>query len=325
VVLILGQNLAWQKVYALSSLERGGVNRIDQVYAFGSSKGPNVARALAGLGGDGQVICYAGGATGRLAETSLRAEGIRCTPVKIAAETRVCTTFTERDGTSTEAIEPSPKVTAAERDEMRRRCLARLRAARLLVISGTAVSGESEDCYSVLVREARARGVVTLLDSASPEARLALAEGPEILKINARELGEIAQQPVEELAERVSACRGLAARFGVRWFMVSHGPAGIEAFDGTTLLHAAPPPVKVINVIGSGDAAAAGAAWAVHEMLDAQGREAVFSSSVCLREALASAAAAGTANCLNPINGKVIREDWVAVRKNTRVSELQAP
>jgi 1-phosphofructokinase family hexose kinase len=325
MILIVGENLAWQKVCQLPRLARGEVNRVERMHAFGAGKGQTVARALAGIEGDGEVIGYAGGSNGALAEESLRREGIRCAMVRIAAETRVCTTLAEPDGTSTELIEPSPVVTPGEREELRRICRERLPGAGLLVLSGTAVAGESEDCYSVLVIEAHARGVVTLLDSACREARRALEERPEILKINARELGEIAGQPVGTLAERVSACRSLMKRFSIRWLLASRGPEGIEAFDGHILLHAVPPRMSVVNVIGSGDAATAGAGWAVHEMRKSRDAEEIFSSPECLREALLCATAMGTANCLNATSGKVVREDYRAVRERTRVLELSIP
>ena len=60
MILIVGQNAAWQKVCLLPRLARGEVNRADQVMLFGSSKGPNVARALAALHGDAKVLGYAG-------------------------------------------------------------------------------------------------------------------------------------------------------------------------------------------------------------------------------------------------------------------------
>jgi 1-phosphofructokinase family hexose kinase len=325
MLLIVGENLAWQKVCLLPRLVGGEVNRITHVHAFGAGKGQTVARALAGIRGEGEVIGYAGGSNGRLAEESLRGEGIRCAMVRIAAETRVCTTLAEPDGTSTELIEPSPVVTPGERDELRRLCLERLGNARLLILSGTTVKGESDDCYSVLVREAHARGVVTLVDSVCPEARRALEERPAVLKINARELGELAGQPVGTLAERVSACRTLMKKFATRWILVSQGPQGIEAFDGRVLLHAVPPKMSVVNVIGSGDAAAAGAGWAVHEMRKRLGDDEIFGSPVCLREALLSAAAMGTANCLNATSGKVVHEDYLAVRERTQVLELSLP
>lgn len=325
MILIVGQNLAWQKVCALPRLAPGEVNRVVEMREFASSKGPNVARALAGIGGAGEVIGYTGGATGRRVEEYLTAERISCCFVKIAAETRTCTTLVEPDGTSTEVIEPSPSVTPAEREELQIVFKGRLGAARLLILMGTAVAGEAKDCYARLVRAAHEAGVPVVMDSVSAEAQCAMEESPEVLKINANELGQLARMPVEEADGRVAACRQLSARFGIRWFLISRGRAGIEAFDGKRLLHAIPPAVNVANAIGSGDAAAAGVGWVLFQESAVRAWNDVFLSEQSIREALVTATAMGTANCLNPINGKVVREDFLAIRERIRVEEVPIP
>ncbi len=322
MILVIGQNLAWQKACTVAAVARGEVNRILAIREFASSKGPNVARALRALGGTGEVIFYAGGTTGRRAVDYLTEEGIRCRPVQIQAETRTCTTLLEPDGTATEVIEPSPRVTPVERDELRRAAEAGIPGCRLLSIMGTAVLGESEDCYAVHVRAARKRNIPVLVDSVSPEALRALQEAPEILKINSRELGSLTGAPTRTPGERVAACRGLAARFGIRWFIITMGAAGVEAYDGRILLHAAPPKIDAVNAIGSGDAVAAGVGWVLHETLANQEMARTFSSGELLREALLTGAAMGTANCMNPINGKVDPADYRAVREKTVMTEI---
>jgi tagatose 6-phosphate kinase len=326
LILAVGENLAWQKTCTIPPLGRGLVHRVGEVRAFASSKGPNVVRALAGVGGRGEVIGYAGGATGRRVEEYLDAEGLAHSFVRIAAETRICTTYIEPDGTCTEMIEPSPAVTEAEREELQRLFRARIAHARMFFIMGTAVAGESEDCYARMIRAAHERGTPVLMDSVCAAARHALRESPEILKINAHELGELTGAGVATLADRVAACRALRSRHGIRWVLVSRGREGIEAFDGEHLFSATPPDVDVLNAIGSGDAAAAGVGWVLcRRMRDDPGAarpaDAALRSAEALREALLTATAMGTANCLNPINGRVMREDYLAVRARVAITE----
>jgi 1-phosphofructokinase family hexose kinase len=322
MILIVGQNLAWQKVCKVSGLDRGEVNRVSEMREFASSKGPNVARALRGMGGHGEVICYSGGSTGQRCEAQLAAEGILLTPVRISAETRTCTTLVEGDGTSTEVIEPSPAVTPAERNAFLQVAVRRIGEARVLALMGTAVTGETADCYQALVRAAHKAGVPVLLDSATEEARNALRESPEVLKVNARELGQLAGAGVDRAEDRLSACRELARRFGIRWFLVSRGPHGIEGWDGSSFLQAVPPRVEVRNAIGSGDAAAAGAALVLHDAMASAGTDEVIRSAARFREVLAAATAAGTANCLNPVNGRVERDHYLSLLADTRIIDL---
>jgi len=216
-------------------------------------------------------------------------------------------------------------VTPAEREELQTAFKGRLGKARLLIIMGTAAAGEAKDCYARLVRAAHSAGVPVVMDSASEEAQSAMEVSPEVLKINAHELGQLARMTVEQAADRVAACRQLAARFGIRWFLISRGRAGIEAFDGRRLLHAIPPEVNVANAIGSGDAAAAGVGWVLCRESAVREWKDVFLSEKSIREALVTATAMGTANCLNPINGKVVREDFLATRERIRVEEIPLP
>jgi 1-phosphofructokinase family hexose kinase len=322
MVLVVGQNAAWQKVCTLRRLEPGTVNRLDSVIAFGSSKGPNTARALTGIGAETRVVCYAGGATGRLFREQLERDGIACDPVPIAAETRVCTTFADADGRCTEVIEPAPEVTAAERTAFRNQVGRRLEAARVLALMGTPVRGETPDCYRWLVRAAHDRGVPVVLDSASPAALEALAERPEVLKVNAEELALFAGFATADPEARTRAYRSLRER-GVRWIIVTLGADGVEAGDGRIVLRAEVPRVAVVNSVGSGDAAAAGTAWSLHEALagGADG-EAVYASRDRLADAAACAAAMGTANCLNPVNGRVIDADYRRLRAAVTVRTL---
>jgi hypothetical protein len=44
-----------------------------------------------------------------------------------------------------------------------------------------------------------------------------------------------------------------------------------------------------------------------------------------MREAVLSAAAMGTANCMNRVNGKVERADYLSVKEGTTVEELHVP
>jgi 1-phosphofructokinase family hexose kinase len=324
MVLVVGQNAAWQKVCTLRRLEPGAVNRLDSVIAFGSSKGPNAARALTGIGAPTLVVCYAGGATGRLFLGQLKQEGIACDAVPIAAETRVCTTFADADGRCTEVIEPAPEVTAGERTAFRDLVVRRLASARVLALMGTPVRGETPDCYRWLVRAAHDRGVPVVLDSASPAAIEALAEQPDVLKVNAEELALFAGGDTIDAESRARAYRGLRER-GVRWIIVTLGADGVEAGDGRFVLRAGVPRVAVVNSVGSGDAATAGAAWSLHEALAGSvDPAAVFASRDRLADAAACAAAMGTANCLNPVNGRVIDADFRRLRGEVTVRDMQA-
>jgi tagatose 6-phosphate kinase len=328
MILIVGQNAAWQKVCVLSSLKVGEVNRVERVTAFPSSKGVNAARALACMGREAAVLCYAGGGTGDMFLRALRQEGIETDATPIAAETRVCVTCAEPGGHSTELIEPSPRIDAAESGAFRRRFLERIDAADVLALMGTMVAGEDQDRYRWFTEEARRRGVIVIMDAAGDQARRALEANPEVLKINQAELAELTGRSVDTAERRKEAYGELVRKYGVRWIFISRGASGMEGFDGRRLLFAAPPPVRVVNAIGSGDAACAGIAWRLSEAKRLPGGprdggrvSSPFDSPILFEETLRTAVAMGTANCLNEINGRILPEDFRKVREGIVITE----
>ncbi len=319
MILVVGQNSVWQKLCLLSRLERGEVNRVSRVREYASGKGVNVARAVSCLTGEALVLGYAGGARGKLFAEDCGREGIRGDWTRIGEETRLCTTLAEEDGLSTEVIEPTPRVSAGERGRFLRTFLRRMDGARMLIISGTTVEGESEDCYAVYVREARRRSIPVILDSACTAAQGALSERPDILKINVRELALLSGRKPEGADGRRRMCAEIAEKHGIRWIAVTDGPRGMEGWDGRAYFHASPPPVKPVKTIGGGDAAAAGMAVSVLEQAESA---AGLPAGTAFREALTTATAAGTASCLSAVGGRIERSDYNAVKKGVTVQEL---
>jgi 1-phosphofructokinase family hexose kinase len=309
MILVVGPNSAWQKIALLDRICVGEVNRITEITGVASGKGANVLRALKALGEQGLLIGYAGGLNGRRFRRCLEAEALPARLERIAAETRVCTTLIDPDGAATELIEPSPPVTRGEREGFAALVSAALPAASLLVIAGSSPAGEAEDCYARTIREARQRKLPVLLDAAGKLGRAGLEAGPEILKVNLEELEGLSRRSLGTPAARLAAYRELHRRHGLRWIVVSRGPGGLEGYDGSSAWQAAPPAVRVLNPIGSGDATAAGIARS-------------WLSGAGLREALLQAAALGTAACLSLLPGQIDLERFRLLRGDIRVSAL---
>ena len=305
MIAVIGQNSTWQKTCFLERLDRGQVNRIRSLTWSAAGKGGNVTRVLAFLGEEPLAMGYAGGEAGRQYLDYLRGEGLSLEYQEIREETRVCTTLIEEDGTVTELIDPPPRITPREREGFRRLAEGAIARAALLVIGGTSVEGESDDCYRRFTESAHAVGVPVLLDSFRLHGRLALEAAPEILKINLHEFEQLTGRALADPAARRGAYREIRERHRLSWIVVTLGAAGVEGWDGERLVRAVPPAVKVRNSIGSGDAVTAGvvAGW-LHRRAFA--------------EAVAEAAALGTANCLHPVPGVILPEDLAAVRAGMR-------
>ncbi len=297
MIVVVGQNSTWQKTYFFDSVDRGLVNRVRDAKASAAGKGANVGRVLARYGIEHLVFAYIGGPTGKKFLEDCEADGVSAHFVHITGETRTCVTLIEDDGVITELVEPAPEVTEVERDSYHEALFARIGEASYLCISGTAMSGETDDCYLEFSRAAKQAGVPILLDSYKAHARRALEAGPELLKINDMELGELSGHAVETADERAAACAALRSRYGIHWCIITRGKDGVEGYAESMAVLASPPDVEAVNPIGSGDSVSAG----ILSVLETDGRrfDELAADEEVFERAVLEGAAAGTANCLN--------------------------
>ena len=311
MVLVVGQNSVWQHTYFLGRLERGEVNRIERGMGSAAGKGANCARGLAGLGIPHLLLAYSGGLNGRKFAGSCAADGIRFMNIDISGETRVCTTLIEDDGTVTEIVEPSPDICESERISFREAFHGSIGSAGLLVIAGTAMNGEDDDCYLEYTKEAGKRRIPVLLDSYRSHAARALEGAPDILKINARELGHVSSMPAATTDQRKAACAAIRDRYEITAVIVTLGGAGAEGFSGDICLSVSAPDVDVVNTIGAGDAFSAGAAACM-----------ISSPDPPLESVLVWGTALASANCASWKPGEADSALFGKLRDRIRVIEV---
>jgi tagatose 6-phosphate kinase len=292
VILVVGHNPDWKKIYRISRMEVGRVNRLEAAEFFAAGKGANTARVLLGLGEQVLLLSYFGGSNGERFRKAIATEGIPFRYVRTRGETRTCTTVLEAEDLTTELIEPAAPLRAVETARFEGLFRRSLPKARLLIVAGTSLPGSPTDCYRSYVERAKKRGIPTVLDSYKTHGRAALAALPEVLKINLFELENLIGQSLSELGKRKAALREVRETYDLKWIIITRGAEGVEGFDGQSYLRAAAPKIRVRNPIGSGDAVTAGIA---HALVRGQS----------LGEALHRGTALGTANCLNLHPGRV--------------------
>ena len=328
MILVSGQNCAWQLTYRFERVTPGAVNRVQEVQRSAAGKGVNVARVLAALEVPATLLAYLGGANGSRIRAALRREGIGARVVETDADTRTCVTLLEGPAAArarqvTELVEPAAVADEAAQERFAAAYEELLPRATAVVIAGTAIGGARRAVYAEMVRRAHRRGVVTLLDAYRDHGRTALDAAPAVLKINRAELAELTGAPVNTVAARVAAYRHLRDSHGVSWIMVTAGAEGIEAYDGTRLVRAVPPRVPVVNSIGSGDAAAAGVMAGIAAAAGGDGRAPVRIERADLAVAARFAVACGSANCGSPVPGVVPRNVFRTLYEQVAVSERE--
>jgi tagatose 6-phosphate kinase len=297
VILVVGHNPDWKKIYRISRMDVGRVNRLEAAEFFPAGKGANTARVLLALGEKVLLLSYFGGNNGERFRRAIRAEGIPHRHVRTRGETRTCVTILESGDLTTELIEPAAALEAVEVERFQRLFERSLIRARLLIVAGTSLPGSPERCYRGYVERAKTRKIPVILDSYKVHGRAALEADPDVLKINLFELESLTGKTLSDPGERKTALRDVRDTYGLTWIIITRGAEGVEGFDGNTFLHAAAPAIQVRNPIGSGDAVTAGIA---HTLLRGES----------LEQALLRGTALGTANCVNLYPGRVEQSDF---------------
>ncbi len=262
----------------------GEVNRASSVRVEPSGKGVNVAAALRSLGVEATILVCVGGATGRALVDGLRAQGLEPLCITLAGETRSnVTVIDDASGVTTKLNEAGAAVSDDDLAALERLLLEGAAPGDWCVLSGSLPPGAPADTYARLIARLRAAGVLTALDT-SGEALVAGAQaGPDLCKPNEREAFELLGQ---SNTPGGAALAQAVQRSGPRRVLLTQGAQGALWADGQAVWQAHPPAICEINPVGAGDAALAGAVYALQGGLAA---------ADCLRWAVAMGSAKASA------------------------------
>ncbi|MEV7331475.1 1-phosphofructokinase family hexose kinase [Micromonospora sp. NPDC093244] len=255
LIVSVALNPALDVTYTVPDLVPDTSHRVTGVVSRAGGKGLNVARVLRQLGAETMVLGLTGGAAGDQIEAELAAAGIPAWFTRLDAETRRTVTVLGRD-TATVLNEPGPQVTADQWESFRDGFAQRVRAARVVVLSGSRPPGVPETAYADLVTIARAGGAETIVDTEGPALRHALRAAPTLGKPNAHEAADLLGRPVRTREDAVEVAHQLV-RLGADAGVVSRGADGFVAVTGGAAYSARAPERVAGNPTGAGDALAA--------------------------------------------------------------------
>jgi 1-phosphofructokinase family hexose kinase len=285
------------------------VNRATDVHEYASGKSINAARVAHTLGKRVVATGFLGGDSGHACRRDLHAAGIAHDFVPVAARTRMCITAVDRSaGTATELIEEPGAVTPPDCDALLGKLTSLLSRATALVLSGSLAPGVPPSFYASCVRAARVAGVASIVDAKGEPLRLALAEGPSVVKPNRQELEEttgVGTATPEHLRESFAR---LVGNTGAR-AVVTMGAEGAVLADGDEFTRITVPRIKAVSPIGSGDSLAGGLAAGLSDGL-------TFTQAACF------GCACAVANALTEFAGHVRLHDVERLRQELDVHPL---
>ena len=253
--------------------------------------GINVSRAIHFLGGSSTAVYAAGGHTGAMLESLLKAEGIDIDPVPIAGTTRESFVVYENSTALQYRFTlPGPELKAEEWIA----CLDAVFALdpAWIVVSGSLPAGVPPHIYAEIARMAAARDAKIIVDASGEALRHAFDERVYLLKPNLRELENFTGAKLENESAIKSAARGLIAAGMAQVIVVSLGAAGAALVTAADYQHIPAPIVKPRSKVGAGDSMVAGLTLAL-----AQGRDLVDSLRFGIAAGSAAVTTPGTQLC----------------------------
>lgn len=254
-------NPAIDKTVTVSSLEVGGLNRIQHSRLDPGGKGINVAKVLQGFGLDVTATGFIAGVQGQLLLRQLQAidlavdfqeiDGDTRTNLKVYAEdTRVTTEINENGFTVSE------EALAAFEQKMSEL----LKRASVLVLGGSLPPGVPVHIYRDYIELAHAQGVKTILDADGEALRQGIEARPFVVKPNVHELEQLLGRALNTQDEIVSAGRDLLDK-GISLVVISMGSKGSVVLDRDNAFQVSPFPITPQSTVGAGDSMVAAIAY----------------------------------------------------------------
>ena len=194
MIITITMNPAIDKTVQVQELKIGALNRIAKVHEDAGGKGINVSKTIRSLGGESHAMGFLGGMAGWQIEHCLDQLFIRHAFVRIHEGTRTNQKVVDALGHVTELNEPGPEVSESELAQLFTNLEKTLKVGDYVVLCGSLPKGVPADTYARLVHLIHEKSAFAFVDADGESLRLALEEGPDVVKPNLDELTRYMEQ-----------------------------------------------------------------------------------------------------------------------------------
>lgn len=293
-------NPALDKFVHTKRLSKSGAIRTLSTRIVAGGKAVNVARALKRFSLSAPLIGIVSGDAGESLCKTLSEEKLPGEWVSGEGETRTNLTIIPQDGKATRRISSGDRVPRRVQSEVENILIERMGSANAVILTGSLPPGYRSDTYARLIKIAREKNVMAVLDASGPALKAGIKAGPFIVKPNREEAREICGFRINSRESVKKALHNFSRHSNI--VLLSLDEKGLAATDSARMFYATCPVRKGVSV-GCGDAALAGFL-------------AGFFKGLAFEDCLRWAAAAGTAAVGAPRPGLIQLRDWKSlVRK----------
>ena len=268
MILTVTANPTIDRVLFVREFAMQDVVRAEREIVSPSGKGIDVSIILHALGAKTLAISLNAGLSGTMLAALLDDRGVPYHFVTAEGETRTAALITDithrRQST---ILAPTLKAGPEHLAQLVEQVRAHAATSWGLVCAGSLPPGLPTNAWATLLHVGREHDLVTLLDSSGVGLQQGLAALPTILKINGRELQELAVHHGETLPawtapdhldDLAAWLRDRVGRWASDALIITLGAAGALAVTAEDALHVPAPAVPLVSAAGAGDAVAAG-------------------------------------------------------------------
>jgi len=267
-VLVVALNPSIDVEWTVATIRVEEKNSIVAERRWPGGKGINVARWLARLGCDVELLLPIGGANGEELIHEVQANGIVTHSVKLREETRANIVITPEKGRQLRFNPAGPTVFPQEWAQIKSALRTLSRRADVAVFSGSVPPGVPLAGYRELMSIAQRAGLKCILDCDGAPFAQAVRARPLLVKPNAHELQQWCGHRLQTRREILDGAKALST-VTREWVLVSRGRAPallVNSLRGQ-FFEAGPVREPAVNTVGAGDAMLAGAIKAISDGL----------------------------------------------------------
>jgi 6-phosphofructokinase 2 len=233
--------------------------------------GINVSRAISHLGGESTTVFLAGGPNGEFLTSLLQNEGISCSPIRVAANTRNNLVVNERTSDRQYRFAmPGGNVERSAWEGVLSELEDLSPTPDIIVASGSLPPGVPDDFYRRVVKLGSRLGCRVAVDTSGTPLERAAAKGLYLVKPNLREFREMMGRVLGDDVEIERSVRNAVQRGMAEIVLLSLGAGGAVLGTAEGVIRFRSPTVEIRSKIGAGDSMMAGAVLSLARDADVQ-------------------------------------------------------
>lgn len=272
MILTVTANPTIDRVLFVRDFAMQDVVRAEREVVSPSGKGIDVAMILHELGAKTLAISLNAGLSGTMLNALLAQRGVPCHFIEAEGETRIAALITDMtQGRQSTILAPTLKADSAHLRQMLATIAAHAANSWGLVCAGSLPPGLPTDSWAQLLQMGHDHGLVTLLDTSGRALQEGVNGLPDILKVNGRELAELAAalglrlpawSAPDQLDPLATWLRPYLGKWARAALIITLGAGGALAVTEDETIHVPAPQVPLVSAAGAGDAVAAGVMYA---------------------------------------------------------------